>query len=255
MKLFLLAVALVADSDLQAGVEIRHLAQVAHDVLVLELHLGKNFPVGREGGLGAGLLGRAALLDFGFRDAAFVALKINLAVLADLDLELIAQGVDDRGADAMESARHFVGILFELAARMQHGMHDFERRALFGRMHVDWNSAAVVLDRNPIVAQNYGVDLGTETGQRFIDGVVDDLSDEMMQAALGGVADVHSGALANCFESFENLDGLGAIAVRRLFICHRKRRARTTLPHRLRLYKIVCVTGEKVKAAKAVEVV
>ena len=60
------------------------------------------------------------------------------------------------------------------------------------------------------------VDFGAETGQRFVDGVVDDLGDEMMQAALGGVADVHSGAFANRFESFENLDGLGAIAVRRL---------------------------------------
>ena len=124
----------------------------------------------------------------------------------------------------MQSARDLVRAVFELAAGVQHRMHDFERRALFRRMHIDRDAAAVILDRNSIVAQNDDVDFGAETGERFIDRVVDDLGNEMMQAALGGVADIHAGAFANRLETFENLDGLGAIAVRSLFVCHRKRR-------------------------------
>ena len=133
----------------------------------------------------------------------------------NLDLELLAERVDDRCADAMQSARHFVGTVFELAARMQDGMHDFERRALFGRMHVDRDAAAVVLDRNAIVAQNDDIDLGAKSGQRLIDRVVDDLGDQMMQPALGGVTDVHAGAFANRLETFENLDRIGAVTVSR----------------------------------------
>src|SRR5260370_4919546 len=101
-------------------------------------------------------------------------------------------------------------------------MDEFEGRSVFRGMHIDRDSAAVVLDRNSIVAQNYNVDLGAESRERFVNRVVDDLGYEMVQSTLGGIADVHPGTFANCFESFENLDGLGAIAVRRLFICHRK---------------------------------
>ncbi len=80
-------------------------------------------------------------------------------------------------------------------------------------MHIDRDAAAVVLDRNAIVAQDDDIDLGAKSRQRLVDRVVDDLGDQVMQAALGGVADVHPGALANRFETFENLDLLRAVAV------------------------------------------
>src|SRR5271170_5510482 len=247
VKLFGFVDSLVAQPDSQTRVEIGHLAKVLRNHFVLELYFGKDFRIGREGGLGALAVGRAALLDLHFRNPALVALKINLAVLVNFDFELVAERIDHRRADAMQSARNFVRALFELAAGVQHRMHDFERRSLFRRMHIDRNSAAVVFDRDPIVAQNYNIDLGAESGERFVNRVVDDLGDEMMQAALGGVADVHPGAFANCFESLENLDGLGAIAVRRLFICHRKRRAMNHLSATPPPVKIVFVYGIKVK--------
>ena len=165
----------------------------------------------------------------------------------NFDFEIVAERVDDRRADPMQSARNFVRTLFELTAGVQHRMHDFQRRSLFRRMHIDRNSTAVVLDRDPIVAQNYDVDLVAETGQRLVNRVVDDLGNEMMQAPLGGIADVHSGAFANRFESLENLDGLSAVAVRRLFICHRKERAMHHLSASPPPVRIVFVYGNKVK--------
>ena len=253
VELFGLVDSLVAQPDPQARVEIRHLAQVARDNFVLELYLGKNLRVGREGGLGALAVGGAALLDLHFRNAALVALKINLAVLVNFDFELVAERIDDRRADAMQSARHFVRVLLELAAGVKHGVHDFERRALLRRMHIDRDSTAVVFDRNPIVAQNYDVDLRAVPGQRLVDRVVDDLVDEMMQSPLGGVADVHSGAFTNRFESLENLDGLGAIAVRRLFICHRKESAMNYLSASAPPLRIVFVYGKKVKEQMGIQ--
>src|SRR5580658_3515303 len=91
-------------------------------------------------------------------------------------------------------------------------------------MHVDGNAAPVVFDRDAIVAQNRDIDFGAKSGQRLVDRVVDDLGDKMMQPALRSVADVHTGTLADRFETFENLDGLRAVAVIRWFVCHRKRR-------------------------------
>ena len=50
-------------------------------------------------------------------------------------------------------------------------------------------------------------------GEGLVDGVVDDLVDQVVQAARTGGADVHAGALAHRFEAFENLDVVGAVAV------------------------------------------
>src|SRR5271163_3274002 len=218
-----------------------------------EINLGKDLRVGREGGLGALAVGLAALFDLGFRNPALVALEVNFAVLVNFDLELVTERVDDRRTHTMQSAGDFVRALLELAAGVKHRVHDFECRALFSGMHIDRNSAAVVLDRNPIVAQNHDVDFRAVTGQRFVDRVVHDLIAEMMQPAFGGVADVHPGPFANRFETFEYLDGLGAIAVGRLFICHRKERAMDYLSASPPPAKIVFVCGRKVKKNRAVQ--
>ena len=45
-----------------------------------------------------------------------------------------------------------------------------------------------------------------ESGERFVDRVVDDLVHEVMQSALGCRSDVHAGAFANRLETLENLD-------------------------------------------------
>src|SRR5437016_2967394 len=50
------------------------------------------------------------------------------------------------------------------------------------------------------------------TGERLVDGVVDDLEGEMMQSTLACVADVHAGALANGLEPLEDLDVRGPVA-------------------------------------------
>ncbi len=55
-------------------------------------------------------------------------------------------------------------------------------------------------------------DVVAVAGERLVDRVVDDLEHEVVQAgAIGGVADVHAGALAHGFQTFEDLDAAFAI--------------------------------------------
>jgi hypothetical protein len=49
-------------------------------------------------------------------------------------------------------------------------------------------------------------DLTTKTRERFVDRVVDDLVDEVMQAIRTSGPDVHRGSFAYRFEAFEDLD-------------------------------------------------
>ena len=54
-------------------------------------------------------------------------------------------------------------------------------------------------------------DLVGEPSHGLVDGVVDDLVDEVVQTASAGGADVHAGALADRFEPLEDLDVAGVV--------------------------------------------
>ena len=82
---------------------------------------------------------------------ARVLLEPDLSVTVDLRLQPLAQRVDHRNADAVQTARDFVGVLVELAAGVQHGHDDFQCRPLLLLVHVGRNAAAVVRHRHRTV--------------------------------------------------------------------------------------------------------
>ena len=65
---------------------------------------------------------------------------------------------------------------------------------------------AVVLDGDRVVGMDHDAHVVAVAGQRFVDRVVDDFVDEVMQSAGAGAADVHPGTFANRFEALEYLD-------------------------------------------------
>ena len=77
---------------------------------------------------------------------------------------------------------------------------------------VDRDAAAVVDDGDEVVRLDACDDCVADARQRLVDGVVDDLVIEVVQAALIGAADVHAGALANRLQPFEDLDRAGVVA-------------------------------------------
>jgi hypothetical protein len=184
---------------------------------------------GQEVDFGAALLGLAG--DLHRRDLDAVLLD-HLAVLRNALAELhvvrqavaphrqaqpLRQAVDARHADAVQAARDLVAVLVELAAGVQLGERDLGRRALglVLVVHLDAgrDAAAVVGDRDRVVGVDGDDDVVAEAGERFVDRVVDDLEDEVMQAgAVGRVADVHAGALAHRFQALEDLDRAFAVA-------------------------------------------
>ena len=55
------------------------------------------------------------------------------------------------------------------------------------------------------------LDVVAVAGERLVDGVVDDLVDQVVQAAHAGRADVHAGPLADGLEALEDRDVLGVV--------------------------------------------
>jgi hypothetical protein len=224
-----LAVALVDQADLDAVVQERELAQALGQHVVVEVDVGEDLVVGQEVHLGAALVGVAedlhradldavTLLDDAVLRHALLELEVvHLAVAAHGQAQPLGQRVDARHAHAVQAARDLVAVLVELAAGVQLGQGDLRRRTLglVLVVHLDAgrDAAAVVDDGDGVVGVDGDDDVVAVAGQRLVDRVVDDLEDQVMQTgAIGGVADVHAGALAHRFQPFEDLDAAFAVA-------------------------------------------
>ena len=152
-------------------------------------------------------LGQRAL-----RDAAHVVLRPREAVAPDLDVELLAEGVDDRDADAVQAAGDLVAAaVAELAAGVEDREHDLDGRLALLLHDRHGDAAAVVDDGDRAVGVERDVDLGRVAGEGLVDGVVDDLVDEVVQTAHAGRADVHARPLAHGLEALEDGDVLGVV--------------------------------------------
>jgi len=73
-------------------------------------------------------------------------------------------------------------------------------------MLIDGDTAAVVANQDVAVLLNRDPDVVAEAGHRLIDGVVHDLDDQVMEAALVRAADVHARAAPDRLQPFEDLD-------------------------------------------------
>ena len=138
-----------------------------------------------------------------------------MPVAGDLDLEPVGEGVDALGADAVEAAGVFVGALAEFAAGVEVGEHEFDGGDLELRVHVHGDAAAIVADGAGAVDMDGDLDAVAVAGEVLVDGVVKDLEDAMVEAALIGGADVHAGALADAGEAFELVDLRGVVEIER----------------------------------------
>jgi hypothetical protein len=78
-------------------------------------------------------------------------------------------------------------------------------------VHVGRDAAAVVDDADRIIEVDRDVDFGTEAGERLVDGVIDDLVNQVVQSGRPRGADVHRRTLADRFKPFEDLDAFRAV--------------------------------------------
>jgi hypothetical protein len=94
---------------------------------------------------------------------------------------------------------------------VQDGEDDLDRGLALALDVVDRDAAAVVGDPHATVGQQGDLYPVAVPGQRLVDGVVDHLGDQVVQAALAGRADVHARPLADRLEALEDLDVAGVV--------------------------------------------
>jgi hypothetical protein len=129
----------------------------------------------------------------------------------NFDIECVREGVHNRAAHTVKSAGYGVSASTKLATRVQNRQHNFDRRFLLDRMLVNGNPATVVDHTQRAIGKNRDVDSIAIPREGLINRVIDNFVNKVMQAALAGRADVHTGTLTDGLESFENLDIVRAV--------------------------------------------
>ena len=115
----------------------------------------------------------------------------------------------------MQAAGDFIAVVVELSAGVENRHDDFGRGDPL-LVHFGRNPPTVVGDGYRFADVDRDLDLGAKTGQRFIDGVVHQLENHVVQTgSVIGVADIHSGPLSDRVETLQDLDAFRVVIVGR----------------------------------------
>ena len=98
---------------------------------------------------------------------------------------------------------------------MQLGKHNLHTGQTGARLNIGRDTAAVVAHLNRTVTVQNHLDGLTETGERLIHRVVDNLPEAVHQAAGVSGADVHARAFAYSFQTFQHGEVTGGVVRRR----------------------------------------
>ncbi len=140
-----------------------------------------------------------------------VGLAEDLALAVDLGHQQFRKCIHTRNAHTVQTARDLVASLVELTAGVQHRQHDLEGRFALLLVEVRRDAAPVVAHRHRVVLVDRYLDARGKTRQRFVDRVVHHLVDQVMEALLTDVADVHGRPFAHGLQALEDLDVRGGI--------------------------------------------
>ena len=198
--------ALVTALDLKSLVQVGQFLETLLERLVGEFDGFEDRFVGLEADGGAVVVGFADVLQLLLRHAPAVDLLPAFPVAADGDLKAFGQGVDARDAHAVQAAGHLVRRVVELAARVELGHDDLYGRDLFLRVDVHGDAAPVVAHGDAVVHVKHDFDARAVPRHGFVDGVVHDFVDEVVQAPVVRAADVHGRAFSYRLKAFQNGD-------------------------------------------------
>ena len=210
---------LIGQGDGQALVQERHLLEASAQSLKVELDGLEDLRVRVESLNGTGLIGGLTLAQGTIRHTTVgegnmpcVALAVHLGNHAG------RQRVHHGDTHTVQTTGNGVAAAAKLTASVQHGHNDLNGGLVLGGVLIHGNAAAVVLYANSAVSLNGHVNFGGVAGERFVDRVIYDLVDQVVQTALSGRANVHAGALANRFQTFQH-GNIGCTVFMLLFRC------------------------------------
>jgi len=107
-------------------------------------------------------------------------LPVNLSVSPNFHFQPLGKSIDDGDAHTVQAAGDAVGLMVELAARVEHGHDDLQSRSVILGMVVYRDAATVVFDGNASIHADGHLDLRAEALQGLIHTVINHFVHQMV---------------------------------------------------------------------------
>ncbi|OQB04689.1 MAG: hypothetical protein BWY20_00517 [Spirochaetes bacterium ADurb.Bin215] len=111
---------------------------------------------------------------------------VYIPVARDKRLEPDRKGVYNGNTDTMQTAGDLVGALVKFTAGMKTGQNEFKGAYPFSLVNINGNSASIILDTYNIVLFKNDGNCVTMTRHCFVDTVIYNFVDQMMQTVRSG---------------------------------------------------------------------
>jgi hypothetical protein len=135
------------------------------------------------------------------------SLFIKLFVARHLNHHAVRQGIDNRCANPVQTARCLIGLAAELTRPRAGCIKSPQARICLGIWGADQSdAAAIVADGHAIICVQFNLDPVGMACDRLVHRVVKDFGHQMVQGAFIGAADIHAWAFAYRFQAFQHLD-------------------------------------------------
>ena len=135
-------------------------------------------------------------------------------IAPNTQLEPGRQCIHYRNADAVQTARDLIGILVKFTASVKLGHNHLGRRYPLFLVDINRNTAAIIGHTHRAITVQNNFDNIAIPGQSFIDGVINNLIDHMVETGtVIGITNIHTRAFAYRIEAFQNLNRLGIISL------------------------------------------
>ena len=212
----------ISVNNSEAGIQIGRLVEAALDILLFKTGLFKNLGIRQEVDLSTAPLrlsdhGQQSVLEFLSGLAPGIFVPVDTAVSCDRYSHSFREGIDDAGSYTVQSAARLIGIVVKFSSCMKCGKdHPLGADAFF--MHSDRDAAPVVFHRTGSVRLQHHRDRIAISRQMLIDRVVNDLVDQVIEAARRHTADIHARPCAHSFKAFQHPDAIGPVLF--FMICH-----------------------------------
>ena len=138
---------------------------------------------------------------------------MDFAVSVHFCTQVTRKGVYARYPNAVETTGNLVTVFVEFTTGTDFGHDHLKGRDALLFVDADGNATAVVFYANAVGFGDGDVDCVAMPGQRLVNGVVNDLIHQVVQAANAHISNVHGGAHAHVFHALEGLD-IGCVVFR-----------------------------------------
>ena len=121
----------------------------------------------------------------------------------------------------MQSTRNLIRLASKFCASMKCSHNSFKRGFFCLRMFIHWNTTAVITHLDFIVCQEAEINSMRITRHCFVERVIHNLPNKMVQTVRTGRSNVHSWTLSDRIQSFQNNDIFSSVFFFFYFLsCH-----------------------------------